>query len=67
MTPQQLQSEARSIADEMAHRFSMGSVRAFAFVMVKIFKALFNRLYVNKDGIQQVCLCLHLYHCEILN
>lgn len=49
-----VEKEAEEILSEMAHNFNMGSIRFFAFFMVKAFKALFRRVYVNADGIQQV-------------
>lgn len=49
-----VEKEADEILNEMAHNFNMGSIRFFAFFMVKVFKSLFRRIYVNADGIQQL-------------
>ncbi|KAK6997966.1 dihydroxyacetone phosphate acyltransferase [Biomphalaria glabrata] len=50
----EVMAEASAILDEMAHNQNMGAIRSFAFVLVKIFKALYQRIYVNVDGIQKV-------------
>jgi len=47
-------AEASSILDEMAHDISMASIRGFAFALIKIFKALFSRVYVNDEGVQKL-------------
>ena len=47
-------AEANSILDEMAHDQSMAAIRGFAYALIKVFKALFNRVYVNEDGVQRV-------------
>ena len=47
-------AEANAILDEMAHTLNMTAIRGFAYALVKVFKALFNRVYVNTEGIQQV-------------
>lgn len=38
----------------MAHQLNMTAIRHFAYVLVKIFKALFQRVYVNEDGVAMV-------------
>jgi len=47
-------AETMSILDEMAHNQSMAAIRSFAFFLVKIFKSLYRRIYVNVDGVQKV-------------
>uniref|UniRef100_A0A0B6ZSK3 Phospholipid/glycerol acyltransferase domain-containing protein n=2 Tax=Arion vulgaris TaxID=1028688 RepID=A0A0B6ZSK3_9EUPU len=47
-------SEAVSAVNEMAHNQNMKAIRGFAYVLVKIFKSLYKRVYVNVDGIQKV-------------
>jgi glycerone phosphate O-acyltransferase len=54
ITQDVLYKEAKDILDEMAHNLSMKATRGFAFALIKVFKALFNRVYVNEDGIQMV-------------
>ena len=46
--------EACSILDDMSHDLTVGVVRSVAFFLVKVFKSLFSRIYVNKEGIQMV-------------
>ena len=38
----------------MAHNLNMTAIRHFAYVLVKVFKALFQRVYVNEEGVQMV-------------
>ena|SRR6218665_225499 len=51
---EELLKEAEAILDEMAHSLSMNAVRGLAFFLIKIFKQLFQRIYVNEEGIQMV-------------
>jgi len=46
--------EAATIIDEIAHTFSLKTIRVMAFALIKIFKQLFQRVLVNKEGIKQV-------------
>ena len=46
--------EASEILDEMAHNFDLRAVRAMAYPLLKTFKAIFSRIYVNKEGVQEV-------------
>ena len=50
----ELMKEVTAILDEMAHAQTMKAVRGFAFFLIKVFKALFKRVYVNEEGIQMV-------------
>lgn len=38
----------------MAHNLRIGAIRSFAFFLVKVFKALFRRIYVNTEGVERV-------------
>jgi len=51
---EEVTKEAMAILDEMAHTQRMGAIRGFAFFLLKIFKSLYRRIYVNTDGIQKV-------------
>lgn len=46
--------EAEEIVNEMAHTFRLGVIRGFAIFLVKVMKQLFQRIYVNEEGIQKV-------------
>jgi len=46
--------EVAAIVDEMAHTLNMKVVRSFAFFLIKVFKALFKRVYVSEEGLQMV-------------
>ena len=46
--------EVSLILDEMAHALTMRVVRSFAYFLIKVFKALFRRVYVNEEGVQMV-------------
>ena len=57
-----VRTEAGAILDELGHTFGIGKVRCFAYALIKIFKALFNRVYVNEEGIQMVNVFLVSHH-----
>ena len=50
----EVMSQANSIVDEMAHNLRMGAIRGFSFFLIKIFKQLYRRIYVNEEGIEKV-------------
>lgn len=58
---EELLKEAEAILDEMAHSLSMNAVRGLAFFLIKIFKQLFQRIYVNEEGIQMLRKMMHEY------
>uniref|UniRef100_A0A4W6ENM0 Glyceronephosphate O-acyltransferase n=1 Tax=Lates calcarifer TaxID=8187 RepID=A0A4W6ENM0_LATCA len=49
-----VQEEASSILEEMAHRLQLSTVRFFAFTLSKVFKTLFRSICVNEEGIQRL-------------
>uniref|UniRef100_UPI00358F3690 dihydroxyacetone phosphate acyltransferase n=1 Tax=Myxine glutinosa TaxID=7769 RepID=UPI00358F3690 len=49
-----LRQEAQSILREMGHNQGMTVVRTFAFMLSRIFKALFRHVRVNEEGVQRV-------------
>ena len=51
---EEVTAEALSILDEMAHNQRMGAIRGFSYALIKIFKSLYRRIYVNVEGIQKV-------------
>ena len=54
MNPEEVKIEAKKILDEMAHNINLTVIRHFAYILVKVFKALFQRIYVNEEGVQMV-------------
>ena len=50
----ELMKVVADILDEMAHSQNMKAIRGFAFFLIKVFKALYKRIYVNDEGIQMV-------------
>ncbi|XP_037541872.1 dihydroxyacetone phosphate acyltransferase [Nematolebias whitei] len=54
VTAGEVQAEAASILDEMAHRLQLSTVRFFAFTLSKVFKALFRSVCVNEEGVQRL-------------
>ena len=64
--------EAEEILDEMAHNLRIGAIRGFAVFLVKVMKQLFQRIYVNEEGIQKVRatlkkICFLLLYRPIVN
>ena len=49
-----VRKEATQILDELGHSLGIKKVRFVAYFLIKVFKALFNRIYVNDEGIQMV-------------
>uniref|UniRef100_A0A8C6KMC5 Glyceronephosphate O-acyltransferase n=1 Tax=Nothobranchius furzeri TaxID=105023 RepID=A0A8C6KMC5_NOTFU len=58
-TAEEVQAEASTILDEMAHRLQISTVRFFAFTLSKIFKTLFRSICVNEEGIQRLQQAIH--------
>ena len=50
-----MRKEAAQILEELGHTLGMKKVRFVAYFLIKVFKALFNRIYVNNEGLQMVC------------
>jgi len=46
--------EVTAILDEMGHALTLKAIRSFAYFLIKVFKALFRRVYVNEEGVQMV-------------
>ncbi|KAJ8396195.1 hypothetical protein AAFF_G00020620 [Aldrovandia affinis] len=49
-----IQEEAVVILEEMAQRLQLSTIRFFAFTLSKAFKALFQSIRVNEEGIQRL-------------
>ncbi|KAM9496422.1 dihydroxyacetone phosphate acyltransferase [Clarias gariepinus] len=49
-----LQEEASQVLEEMAHRLQLSTVRFFAFMLSKAFKALYRSVRVNEEGLQRL-------------
>lgn len=47
-------NQAKTIVDEMAHNLRTGAIRVFAFFLMKVLKQLYQRIYVNEEGIEKV-------------
>ncbi|CAL1585766.1 unnamed protein product [Knipowitschia caucasica] len=58
-TSEDLQDEASSIIEEMAHRLQLSTVRFFAFALCKVFKTIFKSICVNENGIQRLQQAIH--------
>ncbi|KAJ8275150.1 hypothetical protein COCON_G00097750 [Conger conger] len=53
-TPDIVQEEAVAILEEMAQRLQLSTIRFFVFTLSKAFKALFQSVHVNEEGIQRL-------------
>ncbi|KAJ6664636.1 hypothetical protein lerEdw1_006209 [Lerista edwardsae] len=53
-SPDIIQEEAAEILDEMGHSMHMGAIRFFALTLSKVFKCLFESIYVNEEGMQKL-------------
>lgn len=54
-------SQAASVVDEMAHNMRNGAIRGLAYFLVKVLKQLYQRIYVNEEGIEKVRTMIHEY------
>lgn len=50
----EVQTQAESVLEEMAHNLRGGAIRGFAFFLMKVLKELYQRIYVNEEGIEKV-------------
>ncbi|CAG5928406.1 unnamed protein product [Menidia menidia] len=66
VTVEDVQAEASAILDEMAHRLQLSTVRFFAFMLCKVFKALFRSICVNEEGIQRLQQAIHEHPVVLL-
>ncbi|XP_061563418.1 dihydroxyacetone phosphate acyltransferase [Cololabis saira] len=66
MSADEVQGEASSILEEMAHRLQISTVRFFAFTLSKIFKTLFRSICVNEEGIQRLQQAIHEHPVVLL-
>lgn len=53
--------QASSVVDEMAHNLRGGAIRGLAFFLMKVLKQLYQRIYVNEEGIEKVRSLIHEY------
>ena len=57
----QLRKDVVSTLKTMGHTFDIAAVRRFGFLMPKIMKQIFDKIYVHKSGIEKVsinkCMC----------
>uniref|UniRef100_A0A1A7WZZ6 Glyceronephosphate O-acyltransferase n=3 Tax=Iconisemion striatum TaxID=60296 RepID=A0A1A7WZZ6_9TELE len=65
-TTEDVQAEASTILDEMAHRLQISTIRFFAFTLSKIFKTLFRSICVNEEGIQRLQQTIHEHPVVLL-
>ncbi|XP_075049347.1 dihydroxyacetone phosphate acyltransferase-like [Mixophyes fleayi] len=49
-----IQEQAAEILDEMGHNLKLGAIRLFAFSLSKIVRRLYQKLFVNVEGIQSL-------------
>ncbi|XP_036405731.1 dihydroxyacetone phosphate acyltransferase [Megalops cyprinoides] len=61
-----IQEEAAGILEEMAHRLQLSTIRFFAFTLSKAFKALFQGVRVNEEGIQRLQQAIQEYPVVLL-
>ncbi len=54
VSQEEVTKEVKSILDELGHNQNLKSIRFFAFFLIKVFKALYNKVYINEDGVQRV-------------
>ncbi|XP_069741184.1 dihydroxyacetone phosphate acyltransferase isoform X2 [Narcine bancroftii] len=65
-SPDIISDEAADILEKMGHSLRLSIVRFFAFTLSKIFKALFQRVHVNEEGIQKLHQAIQEYPVVLL-
>ncbi|KAM6914953.1 dihydroxyacetone phosphate acyltransferase [Xenentodon cancila] len=66
MSADEVQGEASSILEEMAHRLQLSTIRFFAFALSKIFKTLYRSICVNEEGVQRLQQAIHEHPVVLL-
>ncbi|XP_059838189.1 dihydroxyacetone phosphate acyltransferase [Hypanus sabinus] len=61
-----ISDEAADILEKMGHSLHLSVVRFFAFTLSKIFKALFQKVHVNEEGIQKLHQAIQEYPVVLL-
>ncbi|KAM3931169.1 dihydroxyacetone phosphate acyltransferase-like [Leptodactylus fuscus] len=56
-----IQKQAAQILDEMGHNLKLGAIRLFALSLSKIFKRLYQKVFVNLEGIQRLAKVIQEY------
>ena len=46
--------ESKGIMEEMAHAFSMRNIRVLGFLFPKVYRRLYDHIYVNREGVDKV-------------
>ncbi|KAJ8356474.1 hypothetical protein SKAU_G00192680 [Synaphobranchus kaupii] len=49
-----IREEAAEILEEMSQNLQLGFVRLLGFILSKVFKRLFHKIYVNDEGLQRL-------------
>ena len=49
----------------MAHSLSMGGIRSLAYAIILVLKSLYNRIYVNEEGVQMASSLSRYFLCSI--
>ncbi|XP_071997209.1 dihydroxyacetone phosphate acyltransferase isoform X2 [Engystomops pustulosus] len=61
-----IQQQASQILDEMGHNLKLGAIRLFALSLSKIFKRLYQKVFVNQEGIQRLARAIQEYPVVLL-
>ncbi|XP_064197083.1 dihydroxyacetone phosphate acyltransferase isoform X1 [Anguilla rostrata] len=49
-----IREEAAGILEEMSQNLQLGFIRLLGFILSKVFKRLFRKIYINDDGLQRL-------------
>ncbi|XP_018415474.1 PREDICTED: dihydroxyacetone phosphate acyltransferase-like [Nanorana parkeri] len=61
-----IQDQAAEILDEMGQNLNIAAIRMFALTLSKIFKALFQKVCVNEEGMQRLAQAIHEHPVVLL-
>ncbi len=55
--------EAKAIVEEMGHAFTMKNIRMLGYLFPKVYRRLYDHIYINREGIDKVCMvnCFQMF------
>ena len=51
---EELMAEAKDIVEEMGHAFTMKNIRMLGYMFPKVYRRLYEHIYVNREGVDKV-------------
>ncbi|XP_072032071.1 dihydroxyacetone phosphate acyltransferase-like [Amphiura filiformis] len=55
---EELMEEAKQIVEEMGHAFTMKNIRVLGYLFPKVYRRLYDHIYINREGIDKLHNCM---------